>query len=240
MHRNVNFFFPNHTFQHILLTKFIQYWEEWYWYPIAYFPNISSVQSLSHVWLFTTPWTAACQTSLSITNSQSSLKLMSIVSVMPSSHLILCRPLLLLLPIPPRVRDSSSESTHCMRWPCWSFSTGVSALASLLPKNSQGWSPLEWTGWTSLQSRDSQESSPTPQFKSINYSALNFRHSPNLNPYMTPGKTIALTRRTFVDKLMSLFFNTLSRLVINFLPRSKLLLVSWLQSPSAVIWSPKR
>ena len=90
------------------------------------------------------PWIAACQASLSITNSRSSLRLMSIESVMPSSHLILCHPLLLLPPIPPSIRIFSNESTHC---------TGVSALASFLPRNTQGWSPLEWTGWISLQSK---------------------------------------------------------------------------------------
>ena len=113
------------------------------------FSLFSSVQSLSCVQLFATPWIAAHQASLSITNSQSSLKLTSIESVMPSSHLILCRPLLLLPPIPPSIRVFSNESTFRMRWP----STGVSALASFLPKNSQGWSPLEWTGWISLQSK---------------------------------------------------------------------------------------
>ena len=111
--------------------------------------QFSSVQSLSRVRLFATPWITACQTSLSITNSQSSLKLTSIESVMPSSHLILCRPLFLLPLIPPSIRVFSNESTLCMRWPkYWS-----SALASFLPKKSQGWSPLGWTGWISLQSK---------------------------------------------------------------------------------------
>jgi len=105
-----------------------------------------SVQSLSPVRLFTTPWIAARQASLSITNSWSSLRLTSIESVMPSSHLILC---LLLLPIPPSIRVFSNESTLCMS----GQSTGVSALASFLPKKSQGWSPLEWTGWISLQAK---------------------------------------------------------------------------------------
>ena len=122
-----------------------------------------------------TPWIAARQASLSITNSRSSLRLTSIESVMPSSHLILCCPLLL-PPIPPSIRVFSNESTLHMRWP----STGVSALASFLPKKSQGWSPSEWTGWISLQSKDSQESSPTPQFKSIYSSALRLLHSPTL------------------------------------------------------------
>ena len=111
--------------------------------------QFSSVQSLSHVRLFATPWIAARQASLSITNSQSSLKLMSIESVMPSSHLILCCPLLILPPIPPSIRVFSNVSTLCMRWPkYWSFSFSIS------PSNEpQDWSPLEWTGWISLQSK---------------------------------------------------------------------------------------
>ena len=107
---------------------------------------ISSVQSLSRVRLFATPWITAGQASLSITNSRSSLRLTSIESVMPSSHLIRCRPLLLLPPIPPRIRVFSNESTLRMRWPkYWSFSF------SIIPsKGTQGWSPSEWTGWISL------------------------------------------------------------------------------------------
>ena len=106
----------------------------------------SSLQSLSRVWLFATPWIAARQASLSITNSKSSLKLTSIESVMPSSHLILCRPLLLLPPIPPRIRVFSMSQLFA-----WGDqSTGVSALASVLSKKSQGWSPSEWTGWISF------------------------------------------------------------------------------------------
>ena len=111
--------------------------------------QFSSVQSLSHAWLFATPWIAARQASLSITNSQSSLRLRSIKSVMPSSHLILCHPLLLLPPIPPSIRVFSNESMLRLRWPkYWSFN-----LTSFLPKKSQGWSPLEWTVWISLQSK---------------------------------------------------------------------------------------
>ena len=108
----------------------------------------SSVQSLSRVRLFATPWIAARQASLSITNSRSSLRLTSIESVMPSSHLILGRPLFLLPPIPP--------SISLFQWVISSWggqSTGVSALASFLPKKSQCWSPSEWTGWISLQSK---------------------------------------------------------------------------------------
>ena len=113
--------------------------------------HFSSVQSLSHVRLFATPWIAAHQASLFITNSQSSLRLTSIESVMPSSHLILCRPLLLLHPIPPSIRVFSNESSQHFTW--GGQSTGVSALASFLPKNTQGWSPLGWTSWISLQSK---------------------------------------------------------------------------------------
>ena len=116
--------------------------------PTVFILARSSVQSLSCVRIFETPRIAACQASLFITKSRSSLRLMAIESVMPSTHLILCRPLLLLPPIPPSIRVFSSESTLRMRWPnYWSFS-----LASFLPKKSQGWSPSEWTGWISLQS----------------------------------------------------------------------------------------
>ena len=120
-------------------------------------------------------------------------------------------------------------------------SIGVSASASVLPMNIQGWFPLGLTGWISLQSRDSQESSPTPQFKSINSSVLSFLYKSNSHIHTwLLEKTIALTRRIFVDKVMSLLFNMLSRLVITFLPRSKRLLISWLQSPSAVILEPPK
>ena len=111
--------------------------------------NFSSVQSLSRVRLFATPWIAACQAFLFITNSWSSLRLTSIKCMMPSSHIILGRTLLLLPPIPPSIRVFSNESTLHMRWP----STGVSASASFLPRKSQGWSPSEWTSWISLQSK---------------------------------------------------------------------------------------
>ena len=136
--------------------------------------HFRSVQSLSHVRLFAIPWITAGQASLSITISRSSLTLMFIEAVMPSSHLILCRPLLLLPPIPPGITVFSNRSIFA-----WDGqSTGVSALASFVPKNTQGWSPLEWTGWSPCSPRDSQESSPTPQFKSINSSALCLLHSP--------------------------------------------------------------
>ena len=118
-------------------------------------------------------------------------------------------------------------------------STGVSASASILPMNIQGWFPLGLTGWISLLSRDSQESSPTPQFKSINSSVLSFLYKSNSHIHTwLLEKTIALTRWTFVDKVMPLLFNMLSRSVIAFLSKSKHLSVSWLQSPSAVILEP--
>ena len=110
---------------------------------------VNSFQSLSHIQLFATPWTAARQDSLSITNSQSLLKFMSIELVVPSNHLILCRPLLLLPSIFPSIRVFSNESALCIRWPkYWSFSFSIS------PSNEhRDWSPLEWTGWISLQSK---------------------------------------------------------------------------------------
>ena len=123
--------------------------------------QFSSVQSLSHIWLFATPWTIARQASLSITNSWSLLRLMSIESVMPSNHLILCPPILLLPLIFPSIRVFTNESVLHIRWPkYWSLS-----LASVFPMNIQDWLPLGWTGWISFWTRDSQESSPTPQFK---------------------------------------------------------------------------
>ena len=185
---------------------------------ISHLPSFSSVQLLSRVRLFATPWTAARQASLSITNSRSSLIFTSIESVMPSSHLILCRPLLLLPPIPPSIRVFSSESALCMRWPkYWSFSFSIS------PSNKH---PelisfrMEWLDLLAVQ----ETLKNLLQHHSSKASIL--RHSAFFtvqlsHPYMTTGKTVALTRRTFVGKVMSLLLNMLSRLVINFLPRSK-------------------
>ena len=120
-------------------------------------------------------------------------------------------------------------------------STGVSALTSFLPKNTQGWSPSEWTGWIFLQSKGlSRVFSNTTIQKHQFFSAQPSSPVQLSHPYMTTGKTIALIRRTFVGKVMSLLFNMLSSLVITFLPRSKRLLISWLQSPSAVILEPKK
>ena len=138
--------------------------------------SFSSVQSLSHVWLLVTPWITARQASLSINISRSSLRFTSIESMMPSSHLIFCRPL---FPWPQSL--PASESFPMSQLFSWDGqSTRVPALASVLLKNTQGWSPLEWTGWISLSPGDSQESSPPSQFKSINSSALSFLHSPTL------------------------------------------------------------
>ena len=140
------------------------------------YSQFSSVQLLSCVRLFATPWIAALQASLSITSSQSLLKVMLIELLMPSSPLILCHPLLLLPPIPPSTRVFSNESTLPMRWPkYWSFSFSIS------PSNEHPeLISLRMDCGSPCSPRDSQESSPTPQFKSINFSALNFLHSPTL------------------------------------------------------------
>ena len=198
---------------------------------------ISSLWSLSCVQLFATPWIAARQASLSITNFRSSLKLMSSELVMPSSHLILCRPLLLLPPIPPSIRVFSNESTLRMKWPkYWSFSFSIS------PSNehpglisfTMDWLDLLAVQGT-LKSLLQHHSSKASILRRSAFFTVQLSH-----PYMTTGQTRALTRRTFVGKVMSLLFNMLSRLVITFLPRSKHLLISWLQSPSAVILEPPK
>ena len=154
---------------------------------------------------------------------------------MPSSHLILCRTLLLLPPAPPSIRVFSNESALRIG----GQSNGVSALASFLPKNTQDWSPLEWTDWIPLKGVQGTLKSLLQHHRSKSstlwcsaFFTVQLSH-----PYMTTGKT-ALTRRAFVSKVMSLLLNMLSRLVITFLPRSKHLLISWLQSPSAVILEP--
>ena len=156
---------------------------------------------------------------------------------MPSSHLILCRPLLLLAPTPSSIRVFSNESTLHMRWPeYWSFSFSIS------PSNKHpglisfrmDWLDLLAVQGT-LKSLLQHHSSKTSVLQCSAFFTVQLSH-----PYMTTGKTIALTRWTFVGKVMSLLFNMLSRLVITFLPRSKRLLISWLQSPSVVILEPKR
>ena len=200
-------------------------------------PIMNSVQSLSCVRLFANPRTAAHQASLSITNSQSSPKLMSIQSVMPSSHLILCCPLLLLLPIRPSIRVFSNESTLHMRWPkYWSFSFSISPFKEHtgLISIRMDWLDLLAVQGT-LRSLLQHHSSKASILRHSAFFTVQLSH-----PYMTTGKTIALTRQTFVGKVMSLLLNMLSRLVIIFLPRSKRLLISWLQSPSAVILEPPK
>ena len=174
---------------------------------------------------------------MSITNSQSLLKLMPIKSVMPSSHLILCCALLLLPPIPPSIRVFSNESTLHMRWPkYWSFGFSISP-SNKLPRLISF--RRDWLGLLAVQgtlkSLLQHHSSKASVFWCSAFFTVQLSY-----PYMTPGKTIALTRWTFVGKVMSLLFNMLSRLVITFLPRSKCLLISWLQSPSAVILEPKK
>ena len=187
------------------------------------------VQSLGHVRLFTTPWTAARQAPLSFTISWSLLKLKSIESVMPSIHLILCHLLLLLSSIFPSSKISSNESTLHIRWPkYWSFSFSIS------PSNEHpglisfrmDWLDLLAVQGT-LKSLLQHHSSKALILQCSAFFMVQLSH-----PYITTGKTIALIRWTFVGKVMSLLFNILSRFVIAFLPRSKCLLISWLQSPS--------
>ena len=183
---------------------------------------LQSVQSLSLVQLFVIPWTAAHQASLSLTNSQSLTKLMSIESVMPSNHLILCHPLLLLPSILCSIRIFSNESALRIRWPkCWSFSFNIS------PSNEHPglisfrmhWLDLPEVQRT-LKSLLQHHSSKASILWCSAFFIVQLSH-----PHMTTGKTIALSRWTFVGKVMSLLFNMLSRLIITFLPRSKSLLI---------------
>uniref|UniRef100_A0AC11EJM5 Uncharacterized protein n=2 Tax=Ovis aries TaxID=9940 RepID=A0AC11EJM5_SHEEP len=156
---------------------------------------------------------------------------------MPSSHLILSRPLLLLPPIPPSIRVSPSESTLHVRWPKhWSFSFSIIPSKEILGLISfrMDWLDLLAVQGT-LKSLLQHHSSKASILRCSAFFTVQLSH-----PYMTTGKTTALTRRTLVGKVMSLLLNTLSRLVITFLPRSKRLLISWLQSPSAVILEPPK
>ena len=158
---------------------------------------------------------------------------MSIKSVMPSNHLILCHPLLLLPSIFPSIRVFSNESVLHIRWlKYWSFSFSIS------PSNEYSELTSFRIDWFDLLVV--QEPSPTPQFKSISSSVLSFLYGPILTSIHDYWKTRALTMWAFVGKVMSLLFNKLSRLVIDFLTRSKCLLISWLQSPIAVILEPKK
>ena len=183
----------------------------------------SSVQLLSHVWLFITPWTAACQASLSITNSRCSPYLMSIESMIPSNHLIFCHLLFLLSSIFPGIRVFSIESVFCIR--CtkyWSFNFSISSSNEYSGLISSRMDRLDLhavqgTLKSLLQHHSSKASV-------LQYSAF-FRVQIS-HPYMTTGKSIALMRQTFVGKVIFLLFNTLSRLVKIFLPRNNCLLIS--------------
>ena len=168
---------------------------------------------------------------------QELLKLMPIELVMPSNYFILCHPLLLLPSIFPSIRVFSNDLALCIRWPkyeSFSFNISTSKEHSELISSRIDWLYLlavQGTFKSFLQHHSSKASIP--------WRSAFFTVQPS-HPYTTTGKTIALTRWTFVVKVMSLLFNMLSRLVITFLPRSKYLLISWLQAPSAVILEPKK
>ena len=211
-------------------TSLISYSDDIILYRVQ--AQFSSVQSLSHVRVFVTPWTAAHHISLSITNSWSLLKLMSIALVMSSNHLILCCSLLLRLSIFPSIWVFTNESVIHIRWPKdWSFSFNIN------PSNEYSGLIFFRMDWLDLLAVQGTLKSLLQHHNSKAWilwcSAFFIVWLSHL--YMTTGKTIALTRQTFVCKIMSLLFNMLSRLVITFLPRSKCLLISWLQWPSAVI-----
>ena len=179
----------------------------------------------------TTPWTAACQASQSLTVSRSLLKLISIESVIPSNHFILCQSILLLPSIFPSIRVFSNQSVLHMRWPnYWSLSFSIPGLISFR---------IDWLDLLAVQetlkSLFQYHSSKASILQHSAFFTVQLSH-----PYMTTGKTIALARWTFAGKVKSLLFNMLSRLVIIFLPRSKHLLISWLQSPSTVILEPRK
>ena len=201
------------------------------------FRIVAVVQSPSCVRLFAPSWSAASQASLSLTISQSVPKFMCIESVMPSNSLILCCPLLLPPSIFSNIRGFSSESALPIRWPkYWSFSFNIS------PSNEYPRSISFWIDWFDLLAAQETHKSLLQHHSakaSILWHSVFFIVQLS-HLYMTTGKTIALTLRTFVSKAISLLCNTLSRSVIAFLPRSNHLVISWLQSPSAVILEPKR
>ena len=168
---------------------------------------------------------------------QSLLKPMTIEPVMLSNHLILCGPLLFLPSIFPSIRVFSNELILRIRW--------TKILEFQFQPQSFQWIfrvdfLQDWLVWSLCNLRESQEYSPAPQFKASILQCSGFFIVQLSHPHMTTGKIRALTRWTFVGKMMSLLFNTLSRFIIAFLPRNKSLLISWLQSPSAVIWSPRK
>ena len=234
-----------HLWAYIKLSLYIRFYFQLYyfimWSDFSFLCllilnlQFSSVQSLSRVWLFVTPWTTAHQASLSITNSQSLPKLMSIELMMPSYHLILCCPLLLLPSIFLSIKVFSNESVLCIRWPkyrSFSFNISPSNEYSGLISFRMGWlDPLAIQGiFKSLLQHHSSKASI------VQCSAF-FIVQPS-HPYMSTGKTIALTRWTFIDKVMSLLFNMLSSLVMTFLTRSKHLFISWLNHHLQWFWSP--
>ena len=207
-------------------------WLQVSWWKVSIYFHIQ----FSHFWLFKIPWLQHARLLCPSHSSHSLLKLMSIMSVMPSKHLILCQPLFLLPSIFPSIMVFSNKSALRIRWP----NIGVSASASVLPVNTQDWSPLGWAGWISFLSRGlSRAFSNTNSKPSILWRSAFFMVQV-LHPYMTTGKTIALTRWKFVAKVMFLLFNKLSRLVIAFLTRNKCHWISWLQSPSAMILEPPK
>ena len=193
--------------------------------------SINSVQLLRYVWFFVTQWTTACQASLSITNSWSLLKLMSDESVITSDHLILCRPTLLL----PSIFPSSGSFSMSQFFASGGQSIGLSASAPILPMNIQDCLfRIDWLDLIAVQGTFKSLLQHHSSKASILWcSALFIVQLSHL--YMITGETIAITRQALVSKVMAVLFNMLSRWVIAFLPRSKCLLISWLQSPSAVI-----
>ena len=233
LHRICRMFsLPSRTPDSSLMTEQLRYWEDW-WLILqgkqscqkCFSIQFSSVQSLSRVRLFATPWITARQASLAITISWSSLKLISIKSVMPSSYLVLCHPLFLLPPIPPSIRVFSIESTLRMRWPkYWSFSLNI-----IPSKEHPGLISfrMDWLDLLAVQGTVKDLLQHHSSKASVLWHSAFFTVQLS-HPYMTTWKTIALTRRTFVGKVMSLLFNMLSRLVITFLPRSKRLLKNFM------------
>ena len=163
---------------------------------------LSSVQLFSHVQLFATPWTSTRQASLSITNSRSPPKPMSIELVMPSNHLFLCRPLLHL----PQYFPASGSLPMSQLFASNAKNIGSSVSTSVFPMNTQDWYPLGWTGWISLQSKGLSRVFPNTTVQKYQFFGSQLFYSPTLNPYLTTGKTIALTRQTFLAKVMSLLF----------------------------------
>ena len=200
--------------------------------------SVSPVQSLSRVWLFATPWTAACQDSLSITNSQSLLKLMSTESVMPSNHFILCHPLLLLPSIFPRIRVFSSKLVLCIRWPkYWSFSISISPSNEYSGLNSFR---IDWFDLLAVQGTLKsllQHHSPKASFL-WHLAFFMVTSNSHIHTWLLEKPSfdyMDLCRQSDIS-----VFNMLSKFVIGFLPLNKCLLISWLQLPSAEIMDSEK